>query len=112
MQFPLDLDKQVTVQSAGSTAVLATVTGKRGSRALVAVPVFQGGALAQAAITDLELKFSAKDPGEYDQTPRIATSDFTWNADTLQYEAYIDWRTAYLNLQFGVQLAAVTITGG
>lgn len=112
MQFPLDLDRQIIAFSPGGTALLATAVSKRGSRSLIAIPVVQDGVQVQAEITDLELRYVAKDPGEYDQTPRMATSDFAWNASTKQYEAYVDWRTAYLNSEFGVQLAAVTLSSG
>lgn len=113
MQAPLSLDNQTLVATPGSNALLPSLAAKRSARGLIAIPIINGGARAEAEVTDLLLKFIAKLPERYDSTPIVSVTDFVWNADRLQYEAVYDWEAnTTLNVLFGVQSAAITISGG
>lgn len=112
MLFILDIDRQRIVTSAGSDAEATTVTGKRSTAGLIAIQIVQGGNLAVAEVDDLLLKFVAKDVGEYDQTPQVSATAFTWSTARLQYEATVNWNTTTLNARFGVQDAVDVISSG
>ena len=112
MRLILDLDNQLLVSAAGTTAPASSVAAKRSSVGVVGIQVVQGGALVTDEVADLELKFVAKRTEEYDQTPLVTTQAFAWQADRGQYEAPVNWITTTLNALFGVQGAALTITGG
>jgi hypothetical protein len=110
MRAILDLGTALLTNDAGGE--LDAVISKRASRSLVAIPVRQAGLIVEEEIDDLEIKVTIKDVGEYDQTPLIALEDITWNADTLQYEGYVNYLTDALNERFGVQsTSSLNITG-
>lgn len=112
MQLLLDLDLQILVVSAGSEDPLRSVVGKRGPRSIVAIKVVQQGSAVIEPIDDLLLKFVAKQKGEYDQTPLVSTSTFTWIESRQQYEGWVNYISTALNNLFGVQLDPVGITSG
>lgn len=109
MLFYYDLDKALLVNASGGE--LDAITGKRSSAALIAIKVFQNGTLATEEVTDLLLKFVAKDPGEYDNQPLATTTTFSWSTARGQYEAEVSFITDTLNARFGAQGDPVAITG-
>lgn len=112
MQFILDIDRQLLVASAGQDTPLTAISAKRGSNGKVAMKIVQGGSLVEEEVTDLLLKFVAKDTGEFDDEPLLSTTDFEWIEERGQYEAPLNSITEELNERFGAQSDAKEISGG
>lgn len=112
MQFILDLARHRIVSTAGSDDELRSATAKRSPVGIVGIKVVQSNIVVEEAVPDLLLKFVAKSRGEYDQTPQVTTTAFTWIATRGQYEANVNWITDTLNALFGVQSDPVAITSG
>lgn len=100
MLFVLDLDSQKIVTSAGSQAEASSVTGKRGPVGVIAIQVVSSGVAAVAAVSGLELKFTAKALNNFDDDALATTEVFTWNATALQYRGAVSWITTALDTLF------------
>lgn len=111
MLLYLDLDLNTLVQAIGSPSEMDSISAKRASNGVVAIKVIQNRATAEAEVTDLDLKFVAKDTNQFDNVPLAQTTAFVWNTDREQYEAPINWNTPTLNERFGAQGDAIAITG-
>jgi hypothetical protein len=112
MLLPLNLDNQNIVAGLGQGSPMTAITSKRSLATTVAIPVIQNAAPIEEEIAGLEIRVIIKEVENYDQTPLVSYPVMVWNTDRLQYEGPLNWSTAYLNGQFGIQDIAVDLSSG
>lgn len=113
MQFTLDIGSQKLVLAPGSSSPISSITSKRSPAGVIAIQLARNGMLVEEAMTaGFALKFTAKSLNQFDENPKATLSDFSWDADAMQYAGELSWVTDELDELFGVHDAPVDIASG